>query len=125
MVTIALLHVYHLALCFAPTQSVIRRTFEHRSGQLSSLLPKACSNWSAETHHRLEGHNDKVRAVAFSLHGEVEASALVDKRVRLWNARAGEETQKFEGHNRWGTAVAISPNVEVMASGPYGRTVWL
>ena len=41
--------------------------------------------------HKLEGHLDIVRAIAFAPNGEVIASTAKDKTIRFWNANQGKE----------------------------------
>ncbi len=46
--------------------------------------------------HKLEGHLDVVRAVAFSPNGEIVATAAKDKTIRFWNVTEGKEVHAIK-----------------------------
>jgi WD40 repeat protein len=58
--------------------------------------------------HKLEGHLDTVRAVAFSPNGEFIASAAKDKTIRFWHVKQGKEVHVIENLPA-STADLISP----------------
>ncbi|GIZ48192.1 hypothetical protein CKM354_001126300 [Cercospora kikuchii] len=122
VIDLAPLQLYHSALVFTPTQSLVRRTFSHEIRQEWARFPEVPVNWSAEV-QKLEGHDDRVTAIVFSPDGQVIASASWDQTVRVWNAATGEQTQKLKGHGNTVSAVAFSPDGQVIASASNDNTV--
>ncbi|KAF2148012.1 hypothetical protein K461DRAFT_233556, partial [Myriangium duriaei CBS 260.36] len=55
VVDLAPLQVYYSALCFSPTNSIIRTNFHDRTGEMFDLLPEMGLDWSPEI-QKLEGH---------------------------------------------------------------------
>jgi len=66
----------------------------------------------------LTGHDGAVNAVAYSLDGNMLASASADTTVRIWDMRTGEEmTTPLLSDNGAVNSVAFAPDGESVASG--------
>ncbi|SCO84450.1 related to RSA4-WD-repeat protein required for maturation and efficient intra-nuclear transport [Fusarium oxysporum] len=94
IVDTAPLQLYASAIVFAPTQSIVRQTFERYLPEWISLLPHVESNWNAvlqtlEEEQTLEGHTDWVTSVVFSNNGRLIASGSYDKTIKIWNVTTG------------------------------------
>ena len=59
----------------------------------------------------LDGHTYAVNAVSFSLSGQLLASGLNDKTVRLWDVAIGLLLYTLEGHTNAVRAVTFPPNL--------------
>ena len=74
--------------------------------------------------NRLQGHEDRVNGVAFSLDGETIATASCDNTVKLWN-RQGKLLQTITGHKNSVFGIAFSRDGEIVASASSDNTVKL
>jgi WD40 repeat protein len=72
------------------------------------------------------GHQQQVRAVAFSPNGKLIASGGMDNVVRLWDAFTSKEIGRLEGHQCWVTCLGFSPDGKSLVSGSADGTalVW-
>jgi WD40 repeat protein len=73
----------------------------------------------------LVGHEDVVRAVAWSSDGRTIATASADKSIRLWNADTGKQIGEPGGHDGIVNAVAFSLDGTLVASASADSTVRL
>jgi WD40 repeat protein len=73
----------------------------------------------------LEGHTDRVWAVAFSPDGKILASSSSDRTVKLWEANSGKCLKSLRGHSQQIRTVAFSPDGKTLASGSDDHSVRL
>ncbi|KAM0539972.1 hypothetical protein ACHAO7_011651 [Fusarium culmorum] len=109
-------------LIFAPSKSIVKRTFENAFPKWISNLPKVEENWDACL-LTLEGHSDMVNSVVFSHDSTKLASASEDETVRIWNAETGECEQVLEGHSDAVNSVAFSHDSIKLASASDDKAV--
>jgi WD40 repeat protein len=75
--------------------------------------------WDAATGQEravLEGHTDRVNAVAVAPDGSWLASGSSDHTVRIWDAATGRERAVLEGHTDKVNAVAVAPDGSWLAT---------
>jgi WD40 repeat protein len=71
----------------------------------------------------LNGHSQKVNAIAISPNGKILVSGSDDKTMRVWNLTTGKVIRKLEGHGDSVQALAISPNSKILTSGSDDNTI--
>ncbi|BAY84698.1 WD repeat-containing protein [Calothrix parasitica NIES-267] len=85
-------------------------------------------NWKSpgEEIHSLEGHSDRVNAVAISGDNKYVVSASEDYTLKVWSLDTGEEFHSFESYSHRVNAVAISGDIKYVVSASYDETleVW-
>ena len=90
----------YCCLAFAPTNSIVRRTFEGDIPQWITILLKLEQDWDACL-LTLEGHEDWVGSVAFSHDSKWIASGSNDRAIRIWNAETGQCERWLGGHDTY------------------------
>ncbi|KAI3584116.1 hypothetical protein IWW34DRAFT_649644 [Fusarium oxysporum f. sp. albedinis] len=122
VITEAPLQIYSYCLIFAPSKSIVRKTFTNVIPRWISTLPKVQEGWDACL-LTLEGHTGPVNTVVFSHDSTNLASASIDKTIRIWNADTGDCEQVLEGHSGPVTSVVFSHDSTKVASASDDKTV--
>jgi WD40 repeat protein len=92
-------------MIFAPQNSVVRKIYDLMPDWIRRP-PITPANWSLEL-QKLEGHTDRVEAVAFSPDGSLLASGSGGHTVQLCDVGMGQEVQKLESHTERVETVAF------------------
>ena len=82
--------------------------------------------WDAESGRllrTLEGHTDRVKAVAVTPDGRRIVSGSHDKTIKVWDAESGRLLRTLEGHTAWVKAVAVTPDGRRIVSGSDDNTI--
>jgi WD40 repeat protein len=109
-------------LIFAPSKSVIRKTFENAIPRWINNLPTVQESWDACL-LTLEGHIDKVWSVVFSHDSKKVASVSWDGMIRIWDIETGKCDQVLEEPSERVNWVVFSYNSRKVASVSYDGTV--
>jgi len=116
-------HLYLSAVPFTPVNSIIYIKYAARLPKSVKVASGQITSWP-RCQKILHGHTDKVRSVAFSLHGKHIISGSYDKMVYIWNTEIGETVaMPLMGHTDAVTSVAISTDGTHIISGSYDKTI--
>ena len=100
--------------------------FEPHAGWLATAANYGVALWDAHDGHMirfLDGHSDRVLAVAISPDGTRVASGGLDGMVIVWEASTGRKMRVLKGHSDSIRALAFNPNGRALASGSADKTV--
>lgn len=73
----------------------------------------------------LDRHVTLAYAIAYSPEGDLLATGGIDRVVRLWDLKTGEERQAFDGHRGTVHCLAFTPDGKTLASGSLDKMVRL
>ncbi|NJK52641.1 MAG: hypothetical protein HC936_07060 [Leptolyngbyaceae cyanobacterium SU_3_3] len=71
----------------------------------------------------LQGHRDRLRAIAVSPDGLLIASAGDDAEIRLWDVQTGDCQQILVGHQNRIRGLKFHPNGRFIISGSFDETI--
>ncbi|RBQ66094.1 hypothetical protein FVER14953_03204 [Fusarium verticillioides] len=118
MINLAPLQIYHSALVFAPTNSIVRKTFVAEMQAYLRGVAGRRADWdprlrSFENPKSREWHYGDRRSTVFSPDSEVLHSVSSGKYVRAWRCETGECIEELEIENN--SRMALSPNGKYLA----------
>ncbi|KAF7971790.1 hypothetical protein HWV62_19921 [Athelia sp. TMB] len=116
-------HIYLSALPFAPTESLVSKTYLPQYPSTAHLKAGKLDRWSAML-KTFEGHTNAVWAVAYSPDGKRIASASADRTIWVRDTETGEAVgAPFRGHTAAIRSIAYSPSGHHIVSGSEDGTV--
>ncbi|KAI2615576.1 WD40-repeat-containing domain protein [Hypomontagnella submonticulosa] len=110
---------------FCPVESRIRKSWMAKAHPWVATSPLISQNW-AHSFAEFRGHQDWIRAIAFSSDGRYIASGSDDSVVRIWDAEMGTTQHKVKVRRGWVYSIAFSSEgVVAAASNDYSITMWM
>src|ERR1700692_3478903 len=79
--------VYHSALMFTPTKTLLREKYVHELSP--TMMPNGCESMWDSCLRTLEGHSAQIMSVAFSPDRTRIVSGSGDSTLRMWDAVSG------------------------------------
>lgn len=112
-------------LLFCPVESRIRKSWMAKALPWVATSPLISQNW-AHSFAEFRGHEDWIRAIAFSSDGRYIASGSDDSVVRIWDAEMGTTQHRVKVRRGWVYSIAFSSEgVVAAASDDYSITLWM
>jgi mono/diheme cytochrome c family protein len=105
--------------------TVQRQVFQEAFSDIVAALADKSAPTSAAKVAPLAGFSGAIQCVAIHPKGHLVAAGGVDRVLRLWDLKSGQEIRQFKGHNDEITAVAFAPGGRWLVTGSRDRTVRL
>lgn len=114
------LQVYGSALIFSPIHDHIKAT---QWNERLSFIEDIRGIRTDAFLQRLEGHNNRVIALAFSPNGETLASKSRDKTLCCWDVATGALKRTIQCHDGGVSAIAFSPDNRMLLLATFGNPI--
>jgi WD40 repeat protein len=69
----------------------------------------------------LQGHRDRVASLVFAPDGRTLISGSIDKTIRMWDSRTGQELRNIDAHEGGVNSLAVSGDGKTLVSGSFDR----
>ncbi|EMD37114.1 hypothetical protein CERSUDRAFT_124087 [Gelatoporia subvermispora B] len=116
-------HIYLSALPSISPTSRIAQAYWPEFHNTATFHPRGIGRHRNTLLH-IKGHTSWVTSVSVSSDGTRIASGSIDRTIRVWDARTGEEvTKPLTGHTGWVYSVAFSPDGTHITSGSDDKTI--
>ena len=124
VVSTSCLQVYHSALLFSPSDTLIMKTYGQELDIPIKVLNASDNTWNLCI-RTMDGHTNSVASVTFSPDGTRVVSGSYDNTLRLWDAVSGAHLNTLKGHTSYVNSVAFSPDGTRVVSGSDDQTLRL
>ena len=118
------LQLYSSTLLVSLEISAIRTQIREQVSRWVTRMPVSGNDWS-QCLQMLKGHVAAVSGAAFSPDGQLIASSLEDKTMKIWHSTTGALFCTLEGHEDWVSGVTFSPESHFPATASADMTVGL
>jgi WD40 repeat protein len=116
-------HVYLSALPFAPTSSLVSKTYSCSFPHTLHLEHGQLSHWPS-LKMQISNIESGVKSIALSSDGQRIVSGSYDGTIHVWNVTTGELVAgPFTRHTDSVTSVGFSPDGQWIVSGSYDNTI--
>jgi WD40 repeat protein len=115
------------AISLHPNNTLLASAHEDQTVRLWQvpLASTTTDQNTLEPFQTLQGHQNRILAIAFSPDGHTLASGSLDRTIKLWNPETYQCRLTLQDHQSWIWDVAFHPNSKTLASTSYDRTVKL
>ncbi|KAF8833066.1 WD40 repeat-like protein [Paxillus ammoniavirescens] len=111
------------SLCFSPNGEKLACAVGNTAGEIGAIQVYDVDSGEVVL-GPINGHENIINCVLWSLDGSQLYSASFDDTIRCWNSDTGESIgEPWTGHTQWVDSLSLSPDGTKLASGSWDNTV--